>query len=198
MKHTLLPEMLHEQWLGGRLHYWPAFLNAEVAGKLYRQLRHDLPWRQDSIRLYGRRLSLPRLQCWFGPRAYRYSGLVLPACPLPAPLQGLIKEVSHQCGHDFNAVLVNYYRCGRDHVSWHSDDEPELGASPVIASLSLGAERLFQLRPRQGGKALGVRLAHGSLLLMQGDLQQGFQHRLPPDPRCEKGRINLSFRKLST
>jgi alkylated DNA repair dioxygenase AlkB len=99
-------------------------------------------------------------------------------------------------GTAFNSVLLNYYRDGRDAMGWHSDDEPELGPQPVIASVSIGGVRRFLLRPRSGGASSAIALAHGSLLLMHGDTQKNYQHSLPRTAKPVDGRINLTFRKI--
>ena len=96
-------------------------------------------------------------------------------------------------GAVFNSALLSYYRDGEDSIGWHSDDEAALGAQPCIASLSLGATRRFQLRPRPGGATLSIELSAGSLLLMRGDSQRRWRHRLPPTMGAE-ARINVSFR----
>ena len=107
------------------------------------------------------------------------------------------KKVS---GHDFNSVLINLYRSGQDSNSWHSDNEPELGENPVIASFSLGATRRFRLRHRYR-KDLPPHtfdLAAGSLLLMAGTTQKYWQHCLTKTARPVEPRINLTFRKVAT
>jgi alkylated DNA repair dioxygenase AlkB len=78
-----------------------------------------------------------------------------------------------ETGVVFNSVLANLYRDGRDTVGWHSDDEPELGPEPVIASLSLGGTRRFVFRHRKRQEhRLALDLSHGSLLLMRGGTQR--------------------------
>jgi alkylated DNA repair dioxygenase AlkB len=160
-------------------------------------------WRQDHIQLYGRRIALPRLTAWYGEPGLRYvySGIVNETEPWDEALRGLARRAGEAAGARFNAVLLNLYRDGNDAVSWHSDDEPELGPEPVIASLSLGAEREFQLRRRDCRRS-GVpweelRLASGSLLVMRGSTQRLWQHRLPRQTARPGGaRVNLSFRGI--
>jgi alkylated DNA repair dioxygenase AlkB len=99
------------------------------------------------------------------------------------------------CGAPFNSVLINRYRTGGDYMGWHSDDEPELGPAPVIASLSLGAERRFLLRLKADhAKKLEWRLAPGDLLVMRGECQRLAQHALPKMAGVAGERINLTFR----
>ena len=112
------------------------------------------------------------------------------------PLLRLIKQrVEQVCGSTFNSVLLNYYRDGKDSNGWHSDDEPELGHEPVIASLSLGAARDFHLRHKQNRQVHKMNLKPGSLLLMSGKTQACWQHHIPKRASAEP-RINLTFRTV--
>jgi alkylated DNA repair dioxygenase AlkB len=94
----------------------------------------------------------------------------------------------------YNAVLCNLYREGSDSVGLHADAEPEMG--PVIASVSLGAERLFRLKRLDGTVAFSERLPHGSLLIMAGQTQKNFKHEVPKEPDVVQSRINLTFRRI--
>jgi alkylated DNA repair dioxygenase AlkB len=94
----------------------------------------------------------------------------------------------------YNAVLCNLYRNGNDSVGLHADAEPEMG--PVIASLSLGAQRLFRLKRQNGGGAFAERLPHGSLLVMAGKTQANFKHEVPKEPDVTQPRVNLTFRHI--
>jgi alkylated DNA repair dioxygenase AlkB len=94
----------------------------------------------------------------------------------------------------YNAVLCNLYRDGNDSVGLHADAEPEMG--PVIASVSLGAERIFRLKRKNGSVAFLERLPHGSLFVMAGDTQKHFKHEAPKEPRVTQPRINLTFRRI--
>ena len=94
----------------------------------------------------------------------------------------------------YNAALCNLYRDGNDSVALHADDEPEMG--PVIASVSLGAERLFRLKAKDGTVVLSERIPHGSLLIMAGKTQENFKHEVPKEPAVEQPRINLTFRHI--
>lgn len=183
------------------LEFRPAYWTVERADRLLQRLQQETPWRQDRIRLHGRSLPVPRLQAWYGdPGArYGYSGILLNPLPFTPLLQQLRQELEQHTGHRFNAVLLNCYRDGSDSVSWHSDDEKELGTDPVIASLSLGATRRFELRHRQR-RELGkyvLDLNHGSLLLMGAGLQRHWQHQIPKQPGIAAVRLNLTFRFIT-
>src|SRR5262249_60883464 len=131
---------------------------------------------------------------WYGDKSYSYSGIPMAPLPWTPPLTGLKARAEALAGVMFNSALINYYRDGRDSVGWHSDAEPELGRNPVIASLSFGAMRRFQLRHNQTKELREYMLEHGSLLLMGGTVQHFWKHCLPATSRSGKDRCNLTFR----
>jgi alkylated DNA repair dioxygenase AlkB len=141
-------------------------------------------------------LLQPRLLCWYGEASYTYSKLTLPATPWPAWLLPLKQQVEQAVGASFNGVLLNYYRDGQDSMGWHSDDEPELGRDPLIASVSLGAARRFTLKHKQQPLKHELSLTAGSLLVMAGHMQHHWLHALPKMARVQDGRINLTFRQI--
>jgi alkylated DNA repair dioxygenase AlkB len=175
------------------------WLPADRAARLHDQLQRQLPWRQARIRLYGREVPIPRLQCWIGDPGmrYRYSGLTLEPASWPSHLAEIRDRLREETGHRFNSVLCNWYRNGADSMGWHSDDEPELGPAPVVASLTLGQARRFQFR-RRGEHRVNttLELSHNSLLLMEAGVQAHWQHQLPKSGKPLGARINLTFRQL--
>lgn len=183
------------------------FLDAEIAQRYYERLAAEVPWRQDSLSIAGRRIPVPRLQCWMGEShcAYAYSGIALSPEPWIEPVAELRKALESLTGHDYNCVLINLYRDGKDSVSWHADDEPQLGASPRVASLSLGGVRKFQLKPKPGSEAIErdpegratFTLSSGSLLIMQPGVQENWIHQVPKTARPVAPRINLTFRAIA-
>ncbi|WP_297926982.1 alpha-ketoglutarate-dependent dioxygenase AlkB [Metallibacterium sp.] len=182
---------------GALLRFAPDFLAAAEADALLHELHAAIPWEQHHVRLFGRTLSAPRLSCWIGDRdaAYTYSHVRFAPRPWPATLAVLRARLETSCAARFNSVLANLYRDGRDAMGWHSDDEPELGAAPLIASLSLGAPRRFLLRARSGAtRSTVLTLSHGSLLLMGGACQRLYRHAVPRTRAAVAPRINLTFR----
>lgn len=176
-----------------RIVYIPGFSGASIE-----TIASALPLKQETVRLYGRWLKVPRLTSWHGVGDYTFSGRTLQADPFPAVVEALRQEVSALAGVEFNSCLANYYRDGSDSVSWHADDEPELGPSPdnaVIASLSFGDVRRFLIRPKGNpGGVREFRLEPGSLLIMRGDLQQTHEHSVPKTRIPRDPRLNLTFR----
>ena len=180
----------------------PHFLPEAEANTLLAGLTAAVAWQQRSIRLFGQEFPQPRLTAWYGdPVArYAYSGLVWEPLPWLPALSDLRQRLETATAARYNSVLLNLYRHGADSMGWHADDEPELGPTPTIASLSLGAPRRFRLRPRPGAGShppFGLDLPGGSLLLMRGPTQRHWQHALPKTARPVGPRLNLTFRWIN-
>jgi len=183
----------------GSLFFWPHFLDEHEADECLRVLVAETPWRQDTLRFGGKAVPIPRLQAWYGEKdsLYGYSGLALTPLPWTPRLLQLKTRIEDAAEVTFNSVLINYYRDGQDSVSWHSDDETELGDNPVIASLSLGVTRRFELKHRHKKvQKVTCDLCHGSLLIMGPGVQAHWQHQIPKQPEIVDGRINLTFRAI--
>ncbi len=174
------------------------FIAPAESARLLAALDAQVHWRQDRIRLFGREHAIPRLQQFQGEPGlrYRYSGLLLEAEPWHPLIEQLRQRIGAVEPAPFNCVLLNLYRDGNDSMGWHSDDEPELGPNPVIASLSLGQPRRFVLRHRQDRQEpkIELLLEDASLLLMRGSTQHHWQHALPRTRRICAPRLNLTFR----
>lgn len=181
----------------------PALLSADEADRLLHHLDRVLAWERPTLRLYGREHPIPRRQLWMGdPEArYRYSGRAFAPSPwepsiavLRRRLEARLADAGIAAG--FNSVLLNRYADGEERMGWHSDDEPELGPDPVIAAVSLGAERPLRFRWRhREAPAFNVWLPHGSLLVMGPGVQARLQHALLPR-RLPGLRISLTFRRV--
>ncbi|HEY7883520.1 MAG TPA: alpha-ketoglutarate-dependent dioxygenase AlkB [Cellvibrionaceae bacterium] len=179
--------LLYRQWL-----------SAERAATLFTHIEHELAWQQTELSLFGRPCLIPRLNAWYGDSgaAYSYSGARFEPHPWTPSLTALRQALEAFSSHPFNSVLANFYRHGNDGVAWHSDNEPELGREPVIASISLGATRRFRLRHTHL-PTVAVDLQAGDLLIMQGPLQHHWQHALTKTRRAVGARINLTFRHVT-
>lgn len=169
------------------------------ANQLHDALLTGIQWQQEKIRLYGKVHPLPRLTALYGDpgTTYSYSGITAECAPwVPAlmTIKERIEEVSHA---RFNSVLLNRYRNGADSMSWHADDEPELGRNPVIGSVSLGQSRTLQMRHRSDkSNRRDIPLANGSFLLMQGSVQHHWLHQIAKSRRQMGERINLTYRLI--
>ena len=184
---------------GAELWFAPDWLQAEQADALFAELRDSIEWETHRIRLFGREVDSPRLSSWIGDEgaSYTYSGARFLPYPWPHALADVRRQLARELDCDFNSVLANRYRDGRDYMGWHSDNESALGPQPIIASLSLGATRRFVLKERQEPRRrLALELPPGSLLVMRGDTQQNYRHALPRTAKPVGERINLTFRRI--
>ena len=189
---ALLPLPLDDGELGWMAQLPLPWSNADV----FARLLAETDWREETVVVYGKRHLQPRLSAWYGEKAYAYSGLRLQPTPFTPLLMILRDAVEAATGHAFNSVLLNYYRNERDSMGLHSDDEPELGPRPAIASLSFGEARTFLLKHKHTRQTVRVPLTDGSLLLMAGDTQQYWLHGINKMTKSLQGRINLTFRKI--
>lgn len=182
------------------LTYYPAFYCATRCAELFVHLRAEIPWQQDTLTFGGKTVPVPRLQAWFGDSSshYGYSGLKLIPQAWTPLLAGLREDLQTRLALPLNSVLLNWYRDGADSVAWHSDDERELGPDPVIASLSFGTARTFELRHKQRNDVQKISLGDGALLVMGSGTQRHWQHRIPKQPGLSGERINLTFRFIHT
>lgn len=200
MQTSLFTQTQPEQLLpvDGTVHWYPAWLQADLADRYLQDLISSLDWHQSVIRIHGQEHAIPRLNAWYGDAGcrYRYSGVSFDPLPWTASLADIRDRLKAALGIRFNSVLANRYRHGCDSVAWHSDDEPELGQNPVIASISLGAERRFSLKHkvRRDLSPVTLDLSHGSLLVMSGATQHHWLHQLAKTTRDVGERVNLTFR----
>ncbi len=174
----------------------PSWLAPDAAAEALARIIAEADWRQERIRTPGGWVDQPRLTAWQGDEGavYIYSGIRNVPQPWTRQVAELRDAISTLCGVRFNSVLLNRYRMGTDSMGWHADHEPELGPEPVIASLSLGATRRFDLRHNATGVVRSFQLTSGSLLVMQGKTQAQWRHRVPKEPTVSGERVNLTFR----
>lgn len=179
--------------------YFPSFLRSEQADLYLKALKETIPWQQDEITLFGKTYAQPRLTALYADngKPYSYSNITMHPHGFTTELSEIKTTVELEVQTKFTTCLLNYYRDGRDSNGWHSDDEKELGQNPVIASISLGAERFFHLR-NKADKSIKhkILLEHGSLLIMQGETQHFWQHQIAKTTKKIGERINLTFRVI--
>ena len=179
---------------GGDVVVFPGAFPSQDADWYFSYLLARVSWRQDTFHIFGRTVRMPRLTAWYGEFSYTYSGIRNDPVRWTEELLDIKARVEKLAGHGFNGALLNLYRDGRDSVSWHNDDEREIGPEPVIGSVSFGATRCFQLRHKKSGERVSVELSHGDVLVMQGESQRHWQHQIPKTARPVGSRINLTFR----
>jgi alkylated DNA repair dioxygenase AlkB len=189
---------------GAEIYYDEHFLQNEEATRLFESLLSKCGWERRRAS-FGH--AVPRDEAYYGDPGTHYTYSRRQYKPLPwipelLSLKSRVEAVTPGAAYarlpiaevGYNAVLCNLYRDGSDSVGLHADAEPEMG--PVIASVSLGAERIFRLRRNDGGSLFSKRVMHGSLLVMAGDTQKNFKHEVPKESGVMQPRINLTFRRI--
>jgi alkylated DNA repair dioxygenase AlkB len=181
---------------GGELSFLAQLALPIANDEVLARLITETAWRSEVITLWGKQYPQPRLTAWHGEKAYSYSGLTLEPLPFTALQLDILAAVQAATGRRFNSVLLNYYRDGRDSMGMHSDNEPELGSEPAIASVSFGATRTFILQNKLNKRRLQLALNDGSLLLMAGSLQTNWSHGINKSAKVLGPRVNLTFRLI--
>ncbi|MEC5167020.1 alkylated DNA repair dioxygenase AlkB [Flavobacterium sp. PL11] len=179
--------------------YFPTFYDQSIADSIYTELQKDILWQQDDIKVYGKIYPQPRLTALYGDEGltYSYSNIKMVPHPWNLLLQKIKTAVELVAETNFSTVLLNNYRDGKDSNGWHADNEKELGLNPIIASVSFGAERVFQLKHNSDkSQKTTITLQHGSLLLMKGTTQHFWKHQIPKTTKPIGARINLTFRLI--
>jgi alkylated DNA repair dioxygenase AlkB len=181
--------------------FYPTFFERLESDRIFEELLEDIRWRQDTIKYYGKEIDLPRLTAWYGDKGtdYTYSHIAMQSEAWTPALLNIKSRIENATDARFNSVLLNLYRTGKDGVSWHQDNEPELGKDPVIASVSFGEVRRFQFRHKFNKELskFDIDLTPGSLIIIKGTTQQFWQHQIPKTSRSVKPRINLTFRLIN-
>ena len=180
--------------------YYPGFFNIKEADNYFRSLLDQIDWKQDTITVYGKTYLQPRLTAFYATNKnnYKYSNIVMQPNTFEGVLLDIKNKIETELKTTFTSCLANLYRDGNDSNGWHADNEKELGKNPIIASVSLGVERVFHLKHKTD-KTLKTKLIlqHGSLLLMQGETQTNWLHHIPKTKKNIGNRINLTFRIIA-
>ncbi|WP_445636873.1 alpha-ketoglutarate-dependent dioxygenase AlkB [Nostoc sp. DSM 114161] len=179
--------------------YYQNLFDGNESNQLFIELYETTSWNQESTIVFGKQIKLPRLTAWYGDpgKSYSYSKITMQPFSWTPVLINIKSKIEYLSKIKFNSVLLNLYRDGKDSVAWHSDDEPELGENPVIASVSFGANRRFVFRHKiQKELNYEIQLNHGSLLMMKGTTQHFWQHQIPKKNKLTQSRINLTFRQI--
>lgn len=189
---NLLPE-------GGTLIYYGKILSSEEAENYFKILMENVPWKNDGMVIFGKHIVTSRKIAWFANEnnSYTYSNTTKKALPWTKELLELKSLVEKFSKTEFNSCLLNLYHSGEEGLGWHSDNEKILGENPIIASLSLGAERKFMLKHKISKKNISLTPENGSLLVMKDETQQNWLHSLPKTKKVKSPRINLTFRRMT-
>jgi|GEM_PF-178752 len=168
----------------GGIRYWPAFVGGDEAAAWFAALRDGCAWQHQRRPMYDRVVDVPRLQAWYA----------LDAPPDGLPLATMLARVQAAFPAAYNSVGLNLYRDGRDSVAMHNDKLHMLVPGQPIALLSLGATRRMNIRAKAGGRALGIDLEPGSLLVMSHASQTTHEHGIPKTSQAMPPRMSVVFR----
>jgi alkylated DNA repair dioxygenase AlkB len=188
----MIPKELEEDF-----EYIEFFFSEEDSKIFFNKLINEIDWEEKEITLFGKTYMQPRLIKWFGEKDYTYSNKRFEREEVPDLIKKIQQKVERKINHEFNSVLLNYYRAGDDSMGKHSDDEKELGIKPLIVSISFGVQRDFVIQEKIGEKKRHViNLQSGSLLVMRNNAQKLYSHELPKRKKVNEGRINITFRRV--
>lgn len=177
--------------------YYPNFFSLNEANMYYKTLKDTIPWQQDTITVFGKTYNQPRLTALFGNngKTYSYSNITMQPHSFTPELLAIKSKIENIENVSFTTCLANLYRDGNDSNGWHADNEKELGKNPVIASVTFGAPRFFQLKHRHNtSQKAKLLLEHGSLLIMKGQTQEFWLHQIAKTKKKISPRLNLTFR----
>lgn len=192
-----LINLLHKD---GIVNYYGVVFSARTADACYQALLNNIEWKNDEANIYGKHIITKRKIAWYASQSFNYTysrttKKALPWTPLLLKLKEKVEQVTNE---KYNSCLLNLYHNGSEGMAWHSDNEKDLQNSGAIGSLTFGAERKFSLKHKTTQETINVLLQHGSILVMKGDTQKHWLHRLPPTIKVSSPRINLTFRTIST
>lgn len=182
----------------GIVHYYGKIMGTELANQYYQVLLESIEWKNDEAVIFGKKLTTKRKVAWYGekPFSYTYSQTTKWALPWTKELLELKAMAEQETGETYNSCLLNLYHDGSEGMAWHCDGEKDLKKHGAIASMSLGAERKFAFKHKETKETVSLTLEHGSLLVMKGQTQDYWLHRLPPTKLINRPRVNLTFRTI--
>jgi alkylated DNA repair dioxygenase AlkB len=180
----------------GELYYYGPIFSVAEANLWQQVLIKNIEWKNDEVIMFGKKIVTSRKIALYADNTttYTYSKQTKQALTWTTELLQLKQIIETKTAQTFNMCLLNLYHHGKESMGWHSDNESQLQHNGSIASLSFGAERKFMFKHKASKKIITLNLEHGSLLLMQGSIQQHWLHQLPPMAKVEAPRINLTFR----
>ncbi len=178
--------------------YHGVVFNEKEATQICKDLFETIPWKQDEVVMFGKKIMTKRKVAWFADAgiSYTYAGVKKSGLQWTKALLGIKQKVEAITGAKYNACLLNLYHEGEEGMGWHRDNEKEIVAESSIASMSLGAVRKFAFKHATSNERLDIELVNGSLLDMKGPIQQHWYHSLPKTKRIKQMRINLTFRLM--
>ena len=183
---------------GGIVSFYGPIFTQEQSNHYFKALLEKIEWQNDEAFIFGKRIITKRKVAWYGEEqfTYTYSNSTKTALQWNSELLEIKKSVEEETGEIFNSCLLNLYHSGQEGMAWHSDAEKDLKNNGSIASVSFGAARKFCFKHKESAEKVEILLPHGSLLIMKGETQSNWLHRLPPTKKVLVPRINLTFRTI--
>jgi len=183
---------------GGEVHYFGHIMSLSKSDHYFKILSENIKWKNDEAVIFGKHIITKRKVAWYAdkPFEYTYSNITKTGLIWTSELIELKELTENLTGETFNSCLLNLYHSGEEGMAWHSDGEKDLKKKGAIASLSFGAERNFAFKNKITKEVISRVQEHGSLLIMKGDTQENWLHRLPPSKKVYGPRINLTFRTI--
>jgi alkylated DNA repair dioxygenase AlkB len=178
--------------------YHGVVFNQLEASRICKELFDTIPWKQDEVVMFGKKIVTKRKVAWYADAGitYTYAGVKKSGLQWTDGLLEIKQKVEGATGARYNACLLNLYHEGEEGMGWHQDNEKEMVAGSSIASLSFGAARKFAFKHATTNERLEIELANGSLLDMKGSIQQHWYHALPKTKKVKQLRINMTFRLM--
>ena len=182
----------------GTVNYFGKILSESDAQQFYVNLLNEIDWKNDEAVIFGKLIYTKRKVAWYADEdfEYTYSKRTKSALKFTEDLLYLKKLVEEKTGETYNSCLLNLYHSGEEGMAYHSDGEKDLKENGAIASLSFGAKRKFSFKHKTTKERIDFNLEPGSLLVMKGETQKNWLHRLPPTKLVKTPRINLTFRSI--
>lgn len=182
----------------GTVNYYGTLMSATEANRYISILLDNIEWKNDEAIIFGKLIVTKRKVAWYGDTNfnYTYSNTTKQALPWTKELLVLKALAEAKTGETYNSCLLNLYHSGNEGMAWHSDAEKDLKKNGAIASMSFGAERKFAFKHKETKETVSRILQNGSLLVMKGETQSHWLHRLPPAKLVTKPRVNLTFRTI--
>jgi len=163
--------------------YCPGWLAGSDA--VFEELADTARWQQRTVTMWDKQVPEPRLTAGWSTDSDLAPPLLTEMCEL----------LSGRYDICFDRVWVNLYRDGRDSVAWHGDRHRLAMTKPMVATVSLGARRKFQLR-RRGTSTIEHTITPGvgDLVVMGGECQNDWEHCVPKTAHAVGARMSVTIR----
>jgi alkylated DNA repair dioxygenase AlkB len=167
------------------LDYCPGWVTG--ADELFERMLAGGRWGQRTVTMYEKTMLEPRLTAAFA------NDVADPGTP--PELVEITGLLSARYAVVLDRIWVNLYRDGSDSVAWHRDRNGKVHRNPLVATVSLGARRKFQVR-RRGTTTIAHTLSpgQGDLVVMGGAMQHDWEHTVPKTKRAVGARMSITIR----